>query len=320
VKKSLIRCLEIGPTHSIPLDHRESVYVNVTLIDANHCPGAVMFLFEGYFGSILYTADFRVHRTMLDETLPVLLSEKTTGKRRGVDVLYLDNTYCDPRCSFPTQRDATNWIVELMKNHRSEDPRTEFIIGMRALGKETLLEEIALSLETHVVVDLNRMGQLELLECRNVFTTNPDEGFVHVLNFKQVTRKMVAQWNEVQPTIAILPTALFNGLYCDPYQDDPNIFTVPYSDHSSYVELLDFVQFVRPKKVLPIVKNSSHDSKAIGDMARFDPYLDPEPAQAIIIPDEVQRILKGHKVRIMYLVLQNNSGMKYHTLDYCLKD
>jgi DNA cross-link repair 1B protein len=34
------------------LDEEKQEQMVVNLIDANHCPGSVMFLFEGYFGKV----------------------------------------------------------------------------------------------------------------------------------------------------------------------------------------------------------------------------------------------------------------------------
>lgn len=45
IDERYFKSLDKNRTHILKLDDSESF--NVTLIDANHCPGAVMFLFEG---------------------------------------------------------------------------------------------------------------------------------------------------------------------------------------------------------------------------------------------------------------------------------
>jgi DNA cross-link repair 1B protein len=57
--------LEVGETHTVFLDAEHNECMSVTAADANHCPGAVMLLFQGYFGSILCTGDFRCAATVL---------------------------------------------------------------------------------------------------------------------------------------------------------------------------------------------------------------------------------------------------------------
>ena len=126
--------------HRTSLEGEESGYFTVTLIDANHCPGAAMLLFEscvtraqGGFGSILHTGDFRyngdayVHprtasvkgkrgspqkrprtpRTCQDHRVLGSISmcdslslQRAAGK---VNTLFLDNTFCDPSFKFPPQ-------------------------------------------------------------------------------------------------------------------------------------------------------------------------------------------------------------------------
>ena len=52
----------------IYLDEVRKEQMVVTALDANHCPGSVMFLMQGYFGTILHTGDFRYKPEMITDT------------------------------------------------------------------------------------------------------------------------------------------------------------------------------------------------------------------------------------------------------------
>ncbi len=46
IRPDLVHELEVGETHLVALDPVENETMSVTVIDANHCPGAVMYIFE----------------------------------------------------------------------------------------------------------------------------------------------------------------------------------------------------------------------------------------------------------------------------------
>ena len=58
--------------------------IRVTLLDANHCPGAVMFLIEGQGKAILYTGDIRCTQSpvsFLSKILLIALQQNHGGYR-----------------------------------------------------------------------------------------------------------------------------------------------------------------------------------------------------------------------------------------------
>jgi len=63
--KDFVIDLELDEEHWIYIDAEKKEGVSVVLMDANHCPGAVMFLFKGRMGTVLHTGDFRYHEKML---------------------------------------------------------------------------------------------------------------------------------------------------------------------------------------------------------------------------------------------------------------
>ncbi|XP_057240211.1 5' exonuclease Apollo [Malurus melanocephalus] len=244
-----IRPLEVGQSHV--LDE-----VTVTLIDSNHCPGSVMFLFEGVFGTILYTGDFRYTSAMQGE--PVL-------RGRHIDRLYLDNTHCHPQRALPPRALATRQAAHLIRAH----PQHHVVIGVYTLGKETLLVDLALEFSTWVVVSPWRLEQMRLLELPNVFTAEEGAGWIRAVDVTEIRRDTLVSWNNLHPTIAIIPTGRPMKVA------HPNIHLVPYSDHSSFAELCEFVKWLKPCSIIPIVKS---------DMCQvyFQEYLSSAPQ---VLPD-----------------------------------
>ncbi|XP_021232655.1 5' exonuclease Apollo [Numida meleagris] len=257
-----IRPLEMGKSHAVGEE------VTVTLLDANHCPGSVMFLFEGSFGTILYTGDFRYSRAMQRE--PAL-----SGRR--IDRLYLDNTNCRPQRALPSRSCATLQAAQLIRQH----PQHRVVIGVYSLGKEELLVHLALEFGTWVVVSPSRLEQMRLLELPEVFTTEEGAGRIRAVDVAEIRRDTLVSWNVLHPTIAILPTGRPVKV------THPQIHLIPYSDHSSFSELCEFVKWLKPCSVIPIVKGGMCH-------ASFQKYLSPDQRALpdLTIPKPVQESVR----------------------------
>ncbi|XP_076975954.1 5' exonuclease Apollo [Tamandua tetradactyla] len=277
VSKLWIRALEVGESHVLPLDELGRQTMTVTLIDANHCPGSVMFLFEGYFGTILYTGDFRY--------TPAMLKEPALRPGKQIHTLYLDNTNCNPALVLPSQQEATRQIVNLIRKH----PQHNIKIGLYSLGKESLLEQLALEFRTWVVLSPRRLELVQLLGLSDVFTVDEKAGRIHAVDRVEICRSAMLHWNQTHPTIAILPTSR------EIRRSHPDIHIIPYSDHSSYSELRAFVAALKPCQVMPIVS---------GQPCRdyFQDILSPS-FSVPLIPSSVQQYMSSSSRKQSFLWL-----------------
>ncbi|CAI9552692.1 unnamed protein product [Staurois parvus] len=271
VNSKWINTLEVGVCHMLPLDDCGIETVAVTLIDANHCPGSVMFLFEGYFGAILYTGDFRYSPLMLK--YPPL-------KNKKIDVLYLDNTNCDPEIKLPSRKEATKEIEDIIENH----PEHDIVIGVYSIGKESLLVDLAKMFKTWVFVSPQRMELLNLFDIEDVFTTQEGGGRIRIVEQSEVIYANMVKWNSIYPTIAILPTSRKVKTW------HKDIYVVPYSDHSSFDELHEFVSRIRPCSIVPVVKTQQC-------WLHFNKYLNSETMKNDVrIPSSVKDYMRSQRL------------------------
>ncbi|KAL7142239.1 hypothetical protein ABFS83_08G110700 [Erythranthe nasuta] len=253
----LLRVLDIGSWFSLSFTSPSSgspTTIYVKAIDAQHCPGSVMYLFRGDFGCMLFTGDFRweVTGSGVENRRAMLLDAL---KNETLDTLHVDNTYCNPKYSFPSREVAARQVVDIISSH----PKHDIVIAIDSLGKEDLLLHISRELDIKIWVWPERLQIMHLLGFHEHFTTQTSLTRVRAVPRYSFSIETLEALNTIRPTIGIMPSGLpwateQNG---NPFSSSEYIFVVPYSDHSCFSEIQEFIELLRPIKIKGIVSSSS---------------------------------------------------------------
>ncbi|CAN8312535.1 unnamed protein product [Cochlearia groenlandica] len=278
---------QLDETFFVKIEIGESVIVDdldgdfkVTAFDANHCPGAVMFLFEGSFGNILHTGDCR----LTDDCLQCL-PDKYVGRRHGdnkapeccLDYVFLDCTFGKSPHRFPTKHSAIRQIINCIWNH--PDAPTVYL-ACDMLGQEDILLEVSRTFGSKIYVD-----KAKNLECfrslmvivPEVVSEDPSSRFHIFSGFPKLYERASAKIAEARSKLErepliIRPSAQWYVCDDEDYlesgsriqkqrkvrfneaaRDEFGIWHVCYSMHSSKEELESAMQLLTPKWVVSTV-------------------------------------------------------------------
>ncbi|XP_020206250.1 DNA cross-link repair protein SNM1 [Cajanus cajan] len=254
--------------HVLPLNQKvEIAGIDVTCLDANHCPGSIIILFQPPNGkAVLHTGDFRFSEEMAVNPLLQMCP---------INTLILDTTYCHPQYDFPKQEAVIQFVIDAIQAE-AFNPKTLFLIGSYTIGKERLFLEVARSLRKKVHVTAAKLRLLKCLEFNEEdmqwFTSNEHESNIHVApmwtlaSFKRL-KHISSQYNgRYNLIVAFSPTGwtFGKGKKKSPgrrWQQGTIIrYEVPYSEHSSFTELKELVKLVSPDNIIPSVNNDGPQS------------------------------------------------------------
>ncbi|CAN4127943.1 unnamed protein product [Withania somnifera] len=254
----------------LPINQKINIAgIDVTCFDANHCPGSLIILFEPPNGkAVLHTGDFRFCEEM---------TRNSILQTSGVHSLILDTTYCDPQYDFPKQEAVIQFVIESIQAE-TFNSKTLFLIGSYTIGKERLFVEVARALQKKVYIPASKLSILECLgftrEEMQLFTLNELESQIHVVpmwtiasfkRLKHVSNQYAGRYSLI---VAFSPTGWSFGRgkkksNGNRWQQGTIIrYEVPYSEHSSFSELKEFVKFVSPVNIIPSVNNHGPESSS----------------------------------------------------------
>lgn len=223
-----------------------------------------MIVFEEIGGPpVIHTGDARLSPESYD-------NEKLHNLRSKKCILVLDTTYCDPKYTFPEQKDVIQYVVDTVMSELF-NPKTLFLFGTYGIGKERLFMEVAKKAKRKVYVSGDKMAALECMDLpseeRELLTSNHEVTNLHAIALWKITVDSMHQILQRYGTrysniIGFRPTGWSYQKGMEKTKRGKcqrsgkiTIHQVPYSEHSSYLELRDFVQWLDPIRIIPSVGN-----------------------------------------------------------------
>ncbi|XP_037730694.1 DNA cross-link repair 1A protein [Drosophila subpulchrella] len=242
--------------HEIDVDQTLVVEgVQVTALEANHCPGALMFFFKLSSGEcILHTGDFRASAEM--ESLPIFWNHA------NIDLLYLDTTYMNKNYDFCHQTESVDRAIDLVRAFIEKNPakRILMVCGSYVIGKEKIWLALANEFSLRVWTEPNRSMAakcLQLPDLEAVLTDDPRKANLHVITMGKISYPSLVEYfsqfeDQFDMLLGIRPSGWEKNSKPS-YGKRISTIGIEYSEHSSYKELERFVRFLKPKRVISTV-------------------------------------------------------------------
>ncbi|XP_062487892.1 protein artemis isoform X1 [Pezoporus occidentalis] len=236
--------------------------VEVTLLPAGHCPGSVMFLFEGENGTVLYTGDFRLAKG--EAARMELLHSGTRVK--DIQSVYLDTTFCDPKFyHIPSREECLKGILELVRSWISLTRNHVVWLNCKAAyGYEYLF--INLSEELGVKVHMNKLDMFRNMPEILYHVTTDQHTQIHAcrhprdddcFRWNRLPCGMTCQNGTPLHLIVIKPSTMWFGERIKKtsviVRTGESTYRACFSFHSSYSEIKDFLSYIQPVNVYPNV-------------------------------------------------------------------
>ncbi|KAM6442906.1 DNA cross-link repair 1A protein isoform 7-T8 [Liasis olivaceus] len=187
----------------------------------------------------------------------------------GIKVVLLDaNQYCSPEYTFPSQQEVIQFAVSTAFERVTVNPRTLVVCGTYSIGKEKVFLGIAEVLGSKASMSREKYKILQCLESATInslITLNWNNTLLHLLpmmqiNFKNLQNHLNKFSENFDHILAFKPTGWTYSDGCCSLSDiqpqtrgNITIYGIPYSEHSSFLEMKRFIQWLKPQKIVPTV-------------------------------------------------------------------